>query len=169
MATSACRCFFACLFFFLPFSSGHGSPRCGHGLEAATLQPLPRSYSVLWMWATGERCGEWASGIDVWGVSGSSLILEFVGRDMTDSCLSFGVPFLSRVFHKMLYGFQGVPTRERDTASKKRDLSKETKLKLFLKRSSEPILNIQFPQVSYSLTCPCATLRIASSTQSTDL
>ncbi|CAN7996840.1 unnamed protein product [Ixodes hexagonus] len=62
----------------------------------------------------------------------------------------------SRVFHKMLYGFQGVPTRERDTASKKRDLSKETKLKLFLKRSSEPILNIQFPQVRVgSLRCVC--------------
>ncbi|XP_037562388.1 serine-enriched protein [Dermacentor silvarum] len=53
----------------------------------------------------------------------------------------------SRVFHKMLYGgFQGVPNRERDASSKKRDLNKETKLKLFLKRSSEPMLNIQFPQ-----------------------
>lgn len=55
----------------------------------------------------------------------------------------------SRVFHKMLYGFQGVPpTKEKDLSSKKRDLNKETKLKLFLKRSSEPMLNIQFPQMN---------------------
>lgn len=68
-----------------------------------------------------------------------------------DGCFLVVPHFLfSRVFHKMLYGFQGVPpTKEKDLSSKKRDLNKETKLKLFLKRSSEPMLNIQFPQVSH--------------------
>ncbi|XP_022244939.1 serine-enriched protein-like [Limulus polyphemus] len=50
----------------------------------------------------------------------------------------------SRVFHKMLYGQQQQTLRE--NPQRKRESSKETKLKLFLKRSSEPILNIQFPQ-----------------------
>ncbi|GFX22714.1 serine-enriched protein [Trichonephila clavipes] len=50
------------------------------------------------------------------------------------------------VFHKILYG-QQQQTPSKDTLGKKRESTKETKLKMFLKRSSEPILNIQLAQV----------------------
>ncbi|KAG1684650.1 Serine-enriched protein [Nymphon striatum] len=49
----------------------------------------------------------------------------------------------SRVFFKMLYGLHNHHRGE--TTHKKRESSKETKLKLFLKRSSEPTLNVSFP------------------------
>ncbi|CAL1283912.1 unnamed protein product [Larinioides sclopetarius] len=52
----------------------------------------------------------------------------------------------SRVFHKILYG-QQQQTPSKDTLGKKRESTKETKLKMFLKRSSEPILNIQLAQM----------------------
>ncbi|XP_023235690.1 serine-enriched protein-like [Centruroides sculpturatus] len=53
----------------------------------------------------------------------------------------------SRVFQKILYGLQQQqPTFPKESATKKRESFKETKLKLFLKRSSEPIINIHFPQ-----------------------
>lgn len=53
----------------------------------------------------------------------------------------------SRVFHKILYGQQASP---REIQSRKRDFGKETKLKLFLKRSSEPILNVPLTQVPFN-------------------
>ncbi|XP_023217533.1 serine-enriched protein-like [Centruroides vittatus] len=53
----------------------------------------------------------------------------------------------SRVFHKILYTQQVAP---REIQSRKRDFSKETKLKLFLKRSSEPILNVPLTQVPFN-------------------
>ncbi|KAG8194650.1 hypothetical protein JTE90_003122 [Oedothorax gibbosus] len=51
----------------------------------------------------------------------------------------------SRVFHKILYG-QQQQTPSKETLAKKRESTKETKLKMFLKRSSEPILNIPLVQ-----------------------
>ncbi|GBO19283.1 hypothetical protein AVEN_162523-1 [Araneus ventricosus] len=51
-----------------------------------------------------------------------------------------------RVFHKILYG-QQQQTPSKETLGKKRESTKETKLKMFLKRSSEPILNIQLAQI----------------------
>ncbi|XP_054724729.1 serine-enriched protein-like [Uloborus diversus] len=55
----------------------------------------------------------------------------------------------SRVFHKILYGAQQqTPARpETSTPKSKRESTRETKLKMFLKRSSEPILNIPFQQI----------------------
>lgn len=53
----------------------------------------------------------------------------------------------SRIFHKILYGQQVAP---REFQSRKREFSKETKLKLFLKRSSEPILNVPLAQVPFN-------------------
>nr|GBM17645.1 hypothetical protein AVEN_196910-1 [Araneus ventricosus] len=52
-----------------------------------------------------------------------------------------------RVFHKILYG-QQQQTPSKETLGKKRESTKETKLKMFLKRSSEPILNIQLAQIT---------------------
>ncbi|XP_013774684.1 serine-enriched protein-like [Limulus polyphemus] len=50
----------------------------------------------------------------------------------------------SKVFHKMLYGQrQQQPVRE--PSPKKRDSIKDTKLRLFLKRSSEPNITVQAP------------------------
>ncbi|KAJ6225857.1 hypothetical protein RDWZM_004402 [Blomia tropicalis] len=52
----------------------------------------------------------------------------------------------SRVFHKLLYGQKQQlsvvnPVVKEEKASKRKDSPRDTKLKLFLKRSSEPILN----------------------------
>lgn len=50
--------------------------------------------------------------------------------------LQANAPSLGRVFHKMLYQAPS-PQRKKDSAPK------ENKLRLFLKRSSEPLLNLQ--------------------------
>ncbi|UYV62264.1 gprs [Cordylochernes scorpioides] len=49
------------------------------------------------------------------------------------------------VFHKMLYGSKDQSNKEH-SSKKNRESTKETKLKMFLKRSSEPLLNINFSQ-----------------------